>query len=91
MEDMLFSISSHWRHDLVLTLGVAGFVTGAVTFVVRRWVFSGKHKTYPPGPPGIPFAGNLLQVPLHKPWLYFAKLGEVYGIFPTYQRPVVPH
>ncbi len=27
-----------------------------------------------------PFVGNVFQVPLHKPWLYFEELGRNYGM-----------
>ncbi|KAJ3898383.1 cytochrome P450 [Lentinula edodes] len=33
----------------------------------------------PPGPPGIPILGNLLQLPTTRPWLTFDKWREQYG------------
>ncbi len=33
----------------------------------------------PPGPKGLPFIGNLLDMPTEKEWLTFAKWGERYG------------
>ncbi|KAK0234231.1 cytochrome P450 [Armillaria fumosa] len=33
----------------------------------------------PPGPRGLPFIGNLLDMPSEKEWLTFAKWGEKYG------------
>ncbi|KAK0501168.1 cytochrome P450 [Armillaria luteobubalina] len=34
---------------------------------------------FPPGPKGLPFIGNLLDMPSEKEWLTFAKWGEKYG------------
>ncbi|BGP43937.1 hypothetical protein JCM10449v2_007994 [Rhodotorula kratochvilovae] len=33
----------------------------------------------PPGPPGLPFIGNILDVPKSKPWIRFAEWTEEYG------------
>ncbi|EMD40089.1 hypothetical protein CERSUDRAFT_45215 [Gelatoporia subvermispora B] len=35
--------------------------------------------TLPPGPKGLPFIGNLFDMPLDYPWKTFAKWGEEYG------------
>ncbi|KAG1892829.1 cytochrome P450 [Suillus subluteus] len=34
---------------------------------------------YPPGPPGLPLVGNVLDIPQVKPWLTFTKWGKKYG------------
>ncbi|KAI1145870.1 cytochrome P450 [Nemania diffusa] len=34
---------------------------------------------FPPGPPTIPFLGNIHQIPLTKPFLQFAEWGRAYG------------
>ncbi|OBZ74966.1 O-methylsterigmatocystin oxidoreductase [Grifola frondosa] len=33
----------------------------------------------PPGPTGLPFLGNLLQIPTDQPWVYFSDLSKKYG------------
>ncbi|KAJ7880535.1 cytochrome P450 [Mycena olivaceomarginata] len=38
-----------------------------------------KNARLPPGPRGIPFLGNILQVPTKQHWLRFAEMGEVWG------------
>ncbi|KIK53241.1 hypothetical protein GYMLUDRAFT_49414 [Collybiopsis luxurians FD-317 M1] len=35
--------------------------------------------SYPPGPKPLPVAGNLLQLPITRPWLRFTKWGKQYG------------
>ncbi|KAK0439110.1 cytochrome P450 [Armillaria borealis] len=38
-----------------------------------------RNAPFPPGPRGLPLAGNLLDIPSQKEWLTFAKWGEIYG------------
>ncbi|KAK0434401.1 cytochrome P450 [Desarmillaria tabescens] len=38
-----------------------------------------RNEPFPPGPKGLPLAGNLLDIPSEKEWLTFAKWGEIYG------------
>jgi len=33
----------------------------------------------PPGPKGLPLVGNLLDMPVEREWLTFARWGEVWG------------
>lgn len=57
----------------ILCISCAG-----VYFVMR--VFNKKNPApYPPGPPGWPLIGNILDMPHTKPWLTFAMWGKKYG------------
>ncbi|KAG2043176.1 cytochrome P450 [Suillus americanus] len=38
-----------------------------------------KNPAYPPGPPGWPLIGNVLDMPYIKPWLTFTEWGNKYG------------
>ncbi|KAG2077743.1 cytochrome P450 [Suillus decipiens] len=38
-----------------------------------------KNPAYPPGPPGWPLIGNILDMPHIKPWLTFTEWGKKYG------------
>ncbi|KAK0234250.1 cytochrome P450 [Armillaria fumosa] len=54
----------------------------ALVGLVLVWRFchiSSRNAPFPPGPRGIPFLGNLLDMPSEKEWLTFAKWGEKYG------------
>ncbi|KAJ7257217.1 cytochrome P450 [Mycena haematopus] len=61
---------------------------GAIPIValvgIGSWHFIRRKKTsspsrLPPGPPGLPLVGNLLDARTDKPWVKFAELGNVWG------------
>ncbi|KAG2158980.1 cytochrome P450 [Suillus bovinus] len=47
-------------------------------YILKR-VFGKKNPPYPPGPPGWPLIGNVLDMPNIKPWLTFTEWGKKYG------------
>lgn len=62
------------------------FLTGVISVLVLvayssiSWVLSTlRPKAYPPGPPVTPGLGNLLQIPVDKPYLQFHKWAKQYG------------
>ncbi|KAK2053410.1 cytochrome P450 [Colletotrichum caudatum] len=63
---------------LTLALGPASllFVYLYVRHVLRP---SRPDVNFPPGPPTVPFLGNLHRIPLTKPFLQFAEWGRAYG------------
>ena len=69
--------------DIVLSL--AGLV-----FVWRLFHLRSRHPPLPPGPRGIPFIGNLLDMPSEKEWLTFAKWGEEYGMLIYHPTEYIP-
>lgn len=61
---------------------VLGISIASCIFIVlvRQWVQ--RHKPpCPPGPKGIPFLGNLLQLPRKYEWLTYKNLSKTYGLF----------
>ncbi|KAK5310121.1 hypothetical protein LTR93_012107 [Exophiala xenobiotica] len=64
----------------VVTVGAAIFLL-ALIFIGR--FFGGQSKVpnarLPPGPPGIPLLGNLLDIPAKHPWFKFKTWAEQYG------------
>ncbi|KAK0213855.1 cytochrome P450 [Armillaria fumosa] len=60
---------------LAISLTFIG-LTSVVWFLFCR---PRRNAPFPPGPRGLPLAGNLLDVPSGKEWLTFAKWGETYG------------
>lgn len=63
--------------------GLATAVVGLIIpvfFVLGRWTLNTlRPKRFPPGPPVTPGLGNLLQMPLSKPYLTFDKWFRSYG------------
>lgn len=58
----------------VLVVALAGF---SVLWLVDRQRRHGKH--LPPGPKGLPFIGNLLQIPAEREHVAFKKTGAMHG------------
>ena len=50
-------------------------ITVLVTLINRRKL----QAPYPPGPKGLPFIGNALQLPKEHEWLTYTSWGEQYG------------
>ncbi|OAX31420.1 cytochrome P450 [Rhizopogon vinicolor AM-OR11-026] len=55
------------------------YLAGVGAYLVKQ-VFTKKNPApYPPGPPGWPLIGNILDMPHVQPWLTFAEWGKKYG------------
>ncbi|KAG5646918.1 hypothetical protein DXG03_001994 [Asterophora parasitica] len=50
----------------------------AAVWVAKAFKERGRHPL-PPGPRGLPFIGNALQLPVDHEWFTFAKWGKLYG------------
>ncbi|KAJ6483442.1 cytochrome P450 [Mycena sanguinolenta] len=60
---------------LFLVLLTAG--ASILALLIHR--FQGRRAPFPPGPPGIPFIGNLFQLPLEQPWITYESWAKQYG------------
>ncbi|KAG2037858.1 cytochrome P450 [Suillus americanus] len=54
-------------------------LTGVGVYVAKQVVTRKSPAPYPPGPPGWPLIGNVLDMPRIKPWLTFTEWGQKYG------------
>ncbi len=61
------------------TLDIAIILAG-LAFVWRVFRRNNRNAPFPPGPKGLPFIGNLFDMPTEREWLTFTKWGEKYGI-----------
>lgn len=74
--------------DLYLTILLGALaITGVI--LIKRWRRSEATASLlplPPGPPPLPFIGNVLDVPTFEPWKVYDGLSQTYGaglrIFP---------
>ncbi|UZJ53606.1 hypothetical protein CBS101457_002926 [Exobasidium rhododendri] len=62
----------------ITTLALAVIIIG-LAYVWQKRSKSQSQLPLPPGPPGVFFFGNALQLPKERPWLYFTELGKTYG------------
>lgn len=55
---------------------------GLIIFVCALFALDYQRRlghNYPPGPPSLPFIGNVHQIPKHQPWVQMKKWTEEYG------------
>ncbi|KAG7451799.1 cytochrome P450 [Guyanagaster necrorhizus] len=64
--------------SFLVTLDIAIALVGLV-LAWRLFRLNRRAMQFPPGPRGLPFIGNLLDMPSEKEWLTFAKWGEKYA------------
>lgn len=60
-----------WRSILIVALTVT---------VWLHYIRKKKTAALPPGPRGLPFVGNILDLPPSHHWLKFAELGDIWGM-----------
>ncbi|KAH7099910.1 cytochrome P450 [Auriculariales sp. MPI-PUGE-AT-0066] len=68
---------------------VAGLAAAVTTiWLLGRWISSRRdRRAFPPGPPGLPVIGNLLDMPNVKEWLVYAEWARKYGDIVGVQMP----
>lgn len=69
------------------TLTAAFLLVLAVIYIRRHlgWTSRSRGRPLPPGPPGLPIIGNVLDIPKFKMWLGFQELSGRYGTSVQYR------
>ncbi|KAF8999613.1 cytochrome P450 [Cyathus striatus] len=62
--------------NIILTFSLLSLAIAATTV---GYSLSKKRNPLPPGPKGLPFLGNIQDLPKTRPWETFAKWGDIYG------------
>ncbi|KAI0691793.1 CyP450 monooxygenase [Cerioporus squamosus] len=78
----------------VSSLALVAFATLIILYARSRvsWNSRARGRSLPPGPRGLPFLGNVLDLRKGRPWLTFNKLREKYGpilYFEAFRQPIV--
>jgi len=61
-------------------------VLGVLLFVIKAYVQKWRNSAgllYPPGPPGYPVIGNILDIPKEAPWEQYVEWAKQYGALCT--------
>lgn len=61
------------------TFGAGLLLSCVVAVLVSRFATKRSRYPLPPGPQGLPFLGNALQMPTSHEWLTFAAWGKAFG------------
>ena len=74
--DLFFSVP---RSLIIFIVGIVSVWTAWTTFITMRM------RNMPPGPRGLPLLGNLLDLPVERPWLQLEKWKQHHGVsqFPS--------
>lgn len=66
---------------VVLKTVLSIILSYALLLAIKSLRNRGKRGKLPPGPPTLPFLGNLLQLPTDEEWVTYRAWGKKYGEF----------
>ena len=66
--------------SLIHILDAAVLLSFLVTFRATHRYRNRRGLRYPPGPPGWPVLGNILDIPRSSPWLGYVEYSKKYGM-----------
>ena len=61
------------------TTGALAIGSVVVLYIGRRAYENRRYNPLPPGPPGLPWVGNVLGVDTGAPWITYAEWARMYG------------
>lgn len=67
--------TSHWTAAFVLIFGCVG-----VLYIGRQTYWTRPSHPFPPGPPGLPWIGNVIGIDTGAPWITYAEWAKTYGV-----------
>lgn len=62
--------------DALLIIRIVSALTALLSV---RYFFHKRRPPLPPGPRGLPFFGNMFDLPKHTPWVAYAEMGKKWG------------
>jgi hypothetical protein len=75
---------SNWMITAIFALGCV-----VVLYVGPRALASRTSHPLPPGPPGLPWIGNVIGINTGAPWITYAKWARTYGMLQHVQFHVI--
>jgi hypothetical protein len=74
------------------TTGTLACVCVVALYIARRALGNRTSYPLPPGPPGLPWVGNVIGIDSGAPWVTYAEWAKTYGMFsvPRHQLKLRP-